>query len=210
MLICVCLRILGSSRILQYDLGRQTPHFWGGSVTTKISNRGASLGRKKRCCRLRACISSFLDCPSWYEFGDSTQWVQKNNAIINLPIIYPLCTLHILGDVDPQSQKEKRHLQLNSILSYLLQYMGLGYIFNNSNKFYFFALQIGFWLDYSHTHIIPNLYATTLNNILLWLDYSHTHIISNFYATTLNNILLSFSFYYHCCRFKLYLIIHLI
>jgi hypothetical protein len=134
----------------------------------------------------------------------------KNNAIINLPIIYPLCTLHILGDVDPQSQKEKRHLQLNSILSYLLQYMGLGYIFNNSNNFYFFALQIGFWLDYSHTHIIPNLYATTLNNILLWLDYSHTHLIPNFYATTLNNILLPFSFCYHCCLFKLYLIIHLI
>jgi hypothetical protein len=27
MLICVCLRILASSRIPQYDLGRQTPHF---------------------------------------------------------------------------------------------------------------------------------------------------------------------------------------
>jgi hypothetical protein len=33
MLICVCLRILASSRILRYDLGRQTPHFWGSSVT---------------------------------------------------------------------------------------------------------------------------------------------------------------------------------
>jgi hypothetical protein len=33
MLICVCLRILASSRIPRYDLGRQTPHFWGGSVT---------------------------------------------------------------------------------------------------------------------------------------------------------------------------------
>jgi hypothetical protein len=33
MLICVCLRILASSRIPQYDLGRQTPHFGGGSVT---------------------------------------------------------------------------------------------------------------------------------------------------------------------------------
>jgi hypothetical protein len=33
MLICVCLRILASSRIPQYDLGRQTPHFLGGSVT---------------------------------------------------------------------------------------------------------------------------------------------------------------------------------
>jgi hypothetical protein len=33
MLTCVCLRILASSRIPQYDLGRQTPHFWGGSVT---------------------------------------------------------------------------------------------------------------------------------------------------------------------------------
>jgi hypothetical protein len=28
MLICVCLRILASSRIPQYNLGRQTPHFW--------------------------------------------------------------------------------------------------------------------------------------------------------------------------------------
>jgi hypothetical protein len=34
MLICVCLRILASSRIPRYDLGRQTPYFWGGSVTT--------------------------------------------------------------------------------------------------------------------------------------------------------------------------------
>jgi hypothetical protein len=33
MLIRVCLRILASSRIPRYDLGRQTPHFWGGSVT---------------------------------------------------------------------------------------------------------------------------------------------------------------------------------
>jgi hypothetical protein len=33
MLICVCLRILISSRIPRYDLGRQTPHFWCGSVT---------------------------------------------------------------------------------------------------------------------------------------------------------------------------------
>jgi transposase InsO family protein len=33
MLICVCLRILASSRIPRYDLGRQTPYFWGGSVT---------------------------------------------------------------------------------------------------------------------------------------------------------------------------------
>jgi hypothetical protein len=33
MLICVCLRILASSRIPRYDLGRQTPHFLGGSVT---------------------------------------------------------------------------------------------------------------------------------------------------------------------------------
>jgi hypothetical protein len=32
MLICGCLRILASSRIARYDLGRQTPHFQGGSV----------------------------------------------------------------------------------------------------------------------------------------------------------------------------------
>jgi hypothetical protein len=32
---CVCLRILASSRITRYDLGRQTPHFWGGSVTAR-------------------------------------------------------------------------------------------------------------------------------------------------------------------------------
>jgi hypothetical protein len=31
------LRILASSRIPKYDLGRQTPHFCGGSVTvTKV------------------------------------------------------------------------------------------------------------------------------------------------------------------------------
>jgi hypothetical protein len=29
----VCLRILVSPRIPRYDLGRRTPHFWGGSVT---------------------------------------------------------------------------------------------------------------------------------------------------------------------------------
>jgi hypothetical protein len=34
MLICMCLRILASLRIPRYDLGRQTPHFGGGSVTT--------------------------------------------------------------------------------------------------------------------------------------------------------------------------------
>jgi hypothetical protein len=37
MLICVCLRILASSRIPRYDLGRQTPHFLGGSVTDNLS-----------------------------------------------------------------------------------------------------------------------------------------------------------------------------
>jgi hypothetical protein len=36
--LCVCLRILASSRIPQYDLGRQTPHFWGGSVTISHKN----------------------------------------------------------------------------------------------------------------------------------------------------------------------------
>jgi hypothetical protein len=36
MLICVCLRILASSRIPQYDLGRQTPHFLGDSVTDTL------------------------------------------------------------------------------------------------------------------------------------------------------------------------------
>jgi hypothetical protein len=40
MLICVCLRILASSRIPQYDLGRQTPHFLGGSVTHSLSSNG--------------------------------------------------------------------------------------------------------------------------------------------------------------------------
>jgi hypothetical protein len=33
---CVCLHILASSRIPQYDLGRQIPHFGGGSVTTIV------------------------------------------------------------------------------------------------------------------------------------------------------------------------------
>jgi hypothetical protein len=36
MLMCVCWRILASSRIPQYDLGRQTPHFCGGSITILI------------------------------------------------------------------------------------------------------------------------------------------------------------------------------
>jgi hypothetical protein len=39
MLMCVCLRILASSKIPRYDLGRQTPHFWGGSVTVGIRAR---------------------------------------------------------------------------------------------------------------------------------------------------------------------------
>jgi hypothetical protein len=38
MLKCVCLRILASSRIPRYDLGRQTPHFWGSSVTAALSS----------------------------------------------------------------------------------------------------------------------------------------------------------------------------
>jgi hypothetical protein len=29
----LCLRILALSRIPQYDLGRRTPHFEGGSIT---------------------------------------------------------------------------------------------------------------------------------------------------------------------------------
>jgi hypothetical protein len=33
MLMCVCLRILASSRIPRYDLGRQTPHFRCGFIT---------------------------------------------------------------------------------------------------------------------------------------------------------------------------------
>jgi hypothetical protein len=43
MLICVCLRILASSRIPRYDLGRQTPHFRGGSVT-RAEARGRQRG----------------------------------------------------------------------------------------------------------------------------------------------------------------------
>jgi hypothetical protein len=35
--LCVCLRILASSRIPRYNLGRQTPHFWGDSVTLTTS-----------------------------------------------------------------------------------------------------------------------------------------------------------------------------
>jgi hypothetical protein len=42
MLICVCLCIHTSSRIPRYDLGRQTPHFWGGSVT-KLHNLNRKL-----------------------------------------------------------------------------------------------------------------------------------------------------------------------
>jgi hypothetical protein len=34
---CVYLRILASSRIPRYDLGRQTPHFWGGSTFWSLS-----------------------------------------------------------------------------------------------------------------------------------------------------------------------------
>jgi hypothetical protein len=39
MLLCVdC--VLGSSRIAQADPGRQTPHFWGGSVTLSVLKYG--------------------------------------------------------------------------------------------------------------------------------------------------------------------------
>jgi hypothetical protein len=48
MLICVCLRILASSRIPRYDLGRQTPHFLGGSVTVVYLFTGASFSRERR------------------------------------------------------------------------------------------------------------------------------------------------------------------
>jgi hypothetical protein len=43
MLIRVCLRILASSRIPRYDLGRQTLHFLGGSVTGGGDERGATI-----------------------------------------------------------------------------------------------------------------------------------------------------------------------
>jgi hypothetical protein len=41
--LCVCLRILASSRIPRYDFGRQTSHFWGGSVTATLSVMSDSL-----------------------------------------------------------------------------------------------------------------------------------------------------------------------
>jgi hypothetical protein len=47
MLICVCLRILASSRIPRYDLGRQTPYFLGGSVTLSIKYLGIPVSNYK-------------------------------------------------------------------------------------------------------------------------------------------------------------------
>jgi hypothetical protein len=44
MLICVCLRILASSRIPRYDLGRQIPYFWCGSVTRAHWRKGFASG----------------------------------------------------------------------------------------------------------------------------------------------------------------------
>jgi hypothetical protein len=48
MLICVCLRILASSRIPRYDLGRQISHFLGGSVTA-ASHRYGAIGDRTLC-----------------------------------------------------------------------------------------------------------------------------------------------------------------
>jgi hypothetical protein len=42
MLIYVCLCILALSRIPRYDLGRQTPHFLCGSVTTVVLGEAAN------------------------------------------------------------------------------------------------------------------------------------------------------------------------
>jgi hypothetical protein len=64
MLMCVCLRILASSRIPRYDLGRQTPDFWGGSVTPAAITPSRRLGSpprpyKKRTGALHSSSHSF-------------------------------------------------------------------------------------------------------------------------------------------------------
>jgi hypothetical protein len=41
----LCLRILSSLIIPRYDLGRQTPHFWGGSVTVTVDSSASSCSR---------------------------------------------------------------------------------------------------------------------------------------------------------------------
>jgi hypothetical protein len=76
MLICVCLRILTSSRIPRYDLGRQTSHFWGGSVT------GVWLRRmKNEIYQWKVCtIKQSHTC------GTSEVWH-----------VHPQCTIRFLG-----------------------------------------------------------------------------------------------------------------
>jgi hypothetical protein len=79
MLIRVCLRILASSRIPRYDLGRQTPHFWGGSVTT-----GYHLWRPVA--SLSHCCNAYtrrrrLHCPQWHHTA----------SILNPSMWHPHC-----------------------------------------------------------------------------------------------------------------------
>jgi hypothetical protein len=47
MLICLCLWILASLRILRYDLRRQTPHFCGGSVTLDPDENGEAVDQRE-------------------------------------------------------------------------------------------------------------------------------------------------------------------
>jgi hypothetical protein len=79
MLICVCLRILASSRIPRYDLERQTPHFWGGSVTVCRDDSNAFRLEHGTKVTFFDCHRKFL--PLSHEFRGDKQLFQKGKTV---------------------------------------------------------------------------------------------------------------------------------
>jgi hypothetical protein len=69
MLKCVCLRILASSRILRYDLGRQIPHFSGGSVTTK----SFIIAELKKLCQCAVLVEEVSLCIEYFTAQEHAQ-----------------------------------------------------------------------------------------------------------------------------------------
>jgi hypothetical protein len=103
MLICVCLRILASSIIPRYDLGRQTPHFWGGSVTPLTNHRHQFWGPNQweivqvilRPNHSQTVDLGFKAQPRNSRFSSPCAWCRPHTASPDLSIARPPNTWHV-------------------------------------------------------------------------------------------------------------------
>jgi hypothetical protein len=98
MLSMLCLRILTSLRILRYDLGRQTPHSWGGSI---IEGRVASPPPPPlllflpplRIQAWRGCPTPALSLPSGCSPGTPALSLHPQSLIVATVCFLPRCIL---------------------------------------------------------------------------------------------------------------------